>query len=155
DLHSFPTRRSSDLKTTRRASSAVPSVKTTAPCDSDTMLTESGTLFTTQTSSDVRARTETGSMPTGIPWVSWGALGVDREKTDNRPASVSTASSFVPSVESRIGWTGWLSKFDQPTWGGAANARGGESTTARHGVAMRILMGGPRHERRRRDAGRG
>ncbi len=91
-------------KTTSRGSSSTLSVRTTLPVESRTTLTLSETVFTTQASSFVRARTDAGSRPTGmLPMrTRFGPLA---SNTSRRSSAVFTARSFDPSGVRSSGWT--------------------------------------------------
>ena len=91
----FPT------KTTSAGSFLARSVSTTIPRETDTTLTLSDTWLTTQASSSLTAWTDTGSIPTGISRISWGAAGVVRSKMERRASAVFTTKAGYRSDRAR------------------------------------------------------
>src|SRR5262245_47151768 len=104
DWHETKARPAVPAKTTSQGSSRVLSVARTENVERSTMLTEAETWLTTQASVLDRARTETGSSPTGT-----AAIGASESpriaNTSRRASAVFTASRRVPSGVSVIGWT--------------------------------------------------
>ena len=102
-------------KTQSPGSSPVSIVATTFPDVRSTTLTESLIEFTTHASVFERARTDTGSRPTGIV-VTGTAEPEEMSKTSSRASARFTASSVLPSGVMSIGCTGGVSQLVQPFW---------------------------------------
>ena len=127
-------RRGVPAKTTSQGSSLVSRVARTWPLVRSTTLIESETWFTTQASSSVRARTETGSTPTGTAMSGTGEDPLT-SRTSRTPSAVLTASRRCPSGVRSSGETCGVSKLTKARWGGAGAA-------ARSAASVEIIIGG-------------
>ena len=97
---------------TSAGSSSVCSVATTLIVLRFTMLTLSEIWLTTHASVFVRARTETGSSPTGTePRLTGIDEVLEMSKTSSLPSAVFTARSFLPSGVTSSGWTCGVSQL--------------------------------------------
>ena len=134
-------RRGVPAKTTSQGSSLVSRVARTWPLVRSTTLIESETWFTTQASSSVLARTETGSTPTGIAMIGVGVEPLT-SRTSRTPSAVLTASRRCPSGVRSRGETWGVSKLTKACWGGVGAA-------ARSEASVEISIGrSARRERR-------
>src|ERR1700741_503241 len=133
--HEMKARSGVPPNTTSQGSSSHLSVATTLRVERRTMLTLSETWLTTHTSSFVRARTETGSSPTGT--LESGARPAPLGSTpSSRAPAVFTARSFEPSGVRSSGWTWGVSQFTKAPgdW-----AQTGETATRANTEELRIF----------------
>ena len=108
--HDTKARAGRPAKTTSQGSSSVASVATTRSEPRSTTLTLSDTWFTTQASLSERARTETGSSPTGTA-PSGCRHAPLASKTSRRLSAVLTANSRAPLGVRSSGCTWGVSQF--------------------------------------------
>ena len=126
-------------KTTSEGSFSVVTLRTVAFKARSTMLMSSLMVFTTHTSLLVRARTVTGSMPTGMLALCKSPVAV-MLKTSSVLFAVFTASNFVPSGVFSIGCTWADSKFTKSLSGTADLAPPMEAVRPGSMVADRPTM---------------